>query len=84
MCDLGQVIQHLWASEVFFWEDQTPPKGDWDLISPDSSLVCEFVKLILAHLTAVKGRKYDFVKLKEQTLFGHWGLPYSTLTLVQN
>lgn len=36
--------------------------------------------LILAHLTAVKGRNYDFVKLKEQTLFGHWGLPYSTCT----
>lgn len=60
------------------------PNETGTLYSPDSSLVSESVKLILAHLTAVKGRNYDFVKLKEETLFGHWGLPYSTRTLVQN
>lgn len=29
------------------------------------------------HLIAINGRNYGFIKLKEQTLLGHWGLTAS-------
>lgn len=42
-------------------------------MSPDLSSACEFVKLVLVHLRAVREQNYDFVKFKGQTPFGHWG-----------